>query len=460
MLSRNLTKHKASNQRGVIEKAIQSWENVLNMVNIKNNAGIYFSALEHLGCAYQEIGHHQKAMKLFKQADPLLTTISCYYRKVLYHSSLADLYLSLGDKEKSMIFLKKAIADAKKLKDKTLISIVMNNIGNVMMARNKFNSALKVYSKALSLIKHSKQDDELKSAIMINIFIARLLTGKNYNINKLLRKALVQTKRLPDSHMKLNYMTSLNASTIYFSDLLSKNFDDIEQIAQKELTQTLEIANKLSDIRLLTKNYDYIGHLYEQKGKLKQAISYTQKAIFYASQGKTPESLYLWLWQSGRLYNLSGEKEKAIKLYQQSINKLTSIKKELFSGYRLNKDIFNEKIKPVYLELSGLFIDMADRANNEILKKKHLKSALEVMENFKSAELQDYFHDECVTKNKKKSNLLSKIPDNTALLYPISLPERLIVLVCISDRINYYTRHISEYDFNETVINYRRNLTP
>ena len=64
-----------------------------------------------------------------------------------------------------------------------------------------------------------------------------------------------------------------------------------------------------------------------------------------------------------------------------------------------------------------------------------LKSGLTVIEIMKTAEVQNYYQDECVTQNPSDSNLLNRVPVGSAVLYPISFPDRLSLVVMTADTI-------------------------
>ncbi|NJL59578.1 MAG: hypothetical protein HC887_07995, partial [Desulfobacteraceae bacterium] len=55
------------------------------------------------------------------------------------------------------------------------------------------------------------------------------------------------------------------------------------------------------DSRTLSYTYGYLGQIYEDEKRYTEAVTLTRRAIFYAQQGKYPQILYLWQWQSGKL---------------------------------------------------------------------------------------------------------------------------------------------------------------
>jgi hypothetical protein len=59
-------------------------------------------------------------------------------------------------------------------------------------------------------------------------------------------------------------------------------------------------------------------------------------------------------------------------------------------------------------------------------------------------ELQDYFRDTCVTSFLAKRRPIETIAPGTAVIYPIALPDRLELLVSISDEQHQFTVRIQK----------------
>ncbi|MCP4111010.1 MAG: CHAT domain-containing protein, partial [Desulfobacteraceae bacterium] len=111
---------------------------------------------------------------------------------------------------------------------------------------------------------------------------------------------------------------------------------------------------------------------------------------------------------------------------------------ELFKGYRKSRRLtFDEKVKPVYLELAELLMQQANTVQDG--KENKLLEIRDTMELFKAAELQDFFEDECVTAFKSKTKItgMNRTPPHTALIYPILLPESPTLLLIFPDSIKH-----------------------
>lgn len=92
-------------------------------------------------------------------------------------------------------------------------------------------------------------------------------------------------------------------------------------------------------------------------------------------------------------------------------------------------------MRPVYFELADLLITQALNAKDKITQQQLLTQAREISEILKSAELQNYFKDECVTSYQAKSTRLDNLDKTTAVLYPVITEKRLITLLSIGKTI-------------------------
>ena len=141
-----------------------------------------------------------------------------------------------------------------------------------------------------------------------------------------------------------------------------------------------------------------------------------------------------WEWQAGRLLRLQGKKDEAILAYRRAVYTLQPIRNEVTQGFPLQTASFRDGIGPLFFELVDLLLKQADSASDEVVTQRILGNARRTMEQFKTAELQDYFRDNCVeTSLSKKTNVdeIVKGLKHTAVVYPILLPDRMELLISV-----------------------------
>ncbi len=150
--------------------------------------------------------------------------------------------------------------------------------------------------------------------------------------------------------------------------------------------------------------------------------------------------------------------KQALSSYRKAVATLNPIRRELFAGFRMQNDTFNDFVKPVYLGLTELLLEQAGAMTDRGRMQRKLIEARDIMEMLKTAELEDFFKDECVTAMKSEKTSLERTPPHTAVLYPIPLPESLCLLLTTPDGIKNISVRVDSEELSEMAILYRKWL--
>ncbi len=447
-------------EKGDFEHAAQSWEQAIGF--LKGNSDVYIDVGMHLANAYQALGYHRKALSTLGRALPVLEKSKDRKRKALFMNTLADIHLSLGNMDEMAKHITAGLEEAHSAESPRILARVLNNLGNVLAVDTFYQEALVAYGECLEITGDSKDDRELKARVAINITRTVLLGGDYESALPAINHALIQTESLPDTHNKASHLVSLARLIREIQQKLpqsDKNFtDSLTRVAHKSLHKAGQIAKALKDIRMISYSSGYMGNLYEDKGSYPEAMKLTRRAIFFAQQGNFPEILYRWQWQLGRLLKAGGDIEKAVKAYRDAIKILEPIRRELFKGYRSQKEPFDEEIKPVYLGLAELLLNQAAQLPEGKTREEKLRQAMDAMELLKTAELQNFFHDECSTVMQSKIERVDRTPAHTAVIYPIPLPKQLSMLLILPDGMEQTTVDVDSARLKETITRFRGRL--
>ena len=448
--------------KGKYEKASKNFNKILLSPDLNNTT--YLLVLEYIAYIYQSKGFINKAMNVIKRGENLVDKLDDIHQRSLYYSRIGDLYLSRGQISMATKYFNKSTEKIKEIKDNNVLTSIMNNIANAMAADERYLRAMNIYDKSLTNEKDSQINSALKSKIFINIAYILSFAGTIDETLDAIDDADQYLSICPDTYSKAKNLIALSIIMMEVKDFLDSNYT-LCQMVLKNLNYANKIGKDINNIRIQSEACANIGLLYELNGQYNDALKQTRKAIFLAQQGTFPEILYLWQWQAGRIFKAMGKEKEAIHSYQNAITTLDPIRKELFNGYRYKTNIFQHEIKPVYQDLADLYLNQADqilkesKINNEKLQSK-LILARDVMEKLKSAELQDYFEDECVIKNQKNRNpaQMNFMGNGVALLYPIPLQDRLVILLTLSDGLKHINVEIDSDTLDYTVREFRRQL--
>ena len=80
--------------------------------------------------------------------------------------------------------------------------------------------------------------------------------------------------------------------------------------------------------------------------------------------------------------------------YKSAVETLQSVRQAMSSGGTAGRMSYREAVEPVYYGLADLYLLRSIGLEGET-EKKYLLKARETIESMKTAEMQDYFHDDC-----------------------------------------------------------------
>ena len=115
-----------------------------------------------------------------------------------------------------------------------------------------------------------------------------------------------------------------------------------------------------------------------------------------------------------------------------------------------------EAIGRVYYELADLLLRRTDTLGDPDQIQTNLVAARGVVEQLKSAELEDYFQDQCDCLTKKTP--LEKVSPDAAVIYIIPLPDRTEILVGFSTGLERFKAAVGSDELTAEVQRFRKNL--
>jgi len=275
-------------------------------------------------------------------------------------------------------------------------------LATIAVAQQQPKQAIQYYQQALN---HPITDAELHNQIVVHLALLQ---------PEYMPQAIEQTHRLDANIAKLNALLALAKPS-----------------AQIELyQQALQLALQLDKPRYKSLAYGYLAEyyqVYQQDQQDQQVLQLLQSALFFAQQER--DLLYRWQWRKAQLYHRQQKTEQAIQYYQKSISNIENIRTALLRSYSTEQ--FEMWVKPVYFELIDILLQQASHTGqNQAL----LTQTIEVLETYKSLELENYFKDDCVTQA-KQTTAQTLLPTRTAIFYPILLENRTELILSIQNRL-------------------------
>lgn len=376
-------------------------------------------------------GFYEKAIVELKNAlilakeNPELSSLAM--------SDLGNLFQLTGYLEEAHRYLDSARQLAKKANRPDLEAAALNNLGNLAQVENKPEEALGFYASSRRLAVQAG-----KSGLEIQTLINAARASDGVKAASFLAEAWKATRALPGNHEKAYDLIAIGQ---LFSDIPS---------AYAALDEALKISGAIGDKRSESYALGFIGHLYEQEQRQAEALDLTRRAIFVAEQLEAPEILYRWYWQKGRLLKSQGKIDEAIAAYRQSVDRLQAIKNDLAQRYSSGQSSFRKVFSPLFFELADLLLVRASSAGGKEAEQ-YLEEARETIEKSKTAELQDYFQDSCVTALQSRIVKAGSFGAHTAIIYPVLLENRLELLVNFPNGIRQFSVPVSSLKITEEI---------
>lgn len=443
-------------RRGAFEEAVSSWTDAARLYEGESNPTGQVVALTHLSQAYSALGQYKQAVKSLDTALELAEKSADPARIASVLAALGNAHIAVGLPETAETYLKRGLSMAKELGDSALAAIVLNNLGNLFATQKKFTEAIAAYQESIDLAKGAGHR-LLTVRAMSNAAAALRQNGEPQESKGMLDKVLDQLQEMNPSHDKAFALINIGLA---YRDLRPHlpGSKDLSLLASKMFNEAAIVAGTIGDSRAVSYAWGYLGKLYEEGRRYEEALQLTRRAIFAAQQVDSPESLYRWQWQAGRLLNVMGRIDDAILAYKRAVYTLQSIRPELLTSYGGPQTSFRESVGPVYFELVDLLLQKAASLQNRNQVGPYLTEARESVELFKVAELRDYFRDDCVDIALSKVTKLDVVSQTAVVVYPILLPDRTELLITLPTGLKRFSVPVGAESFTREVRELRRKL--
>jgi CHAT domain-containing protein len=395
--------------------------------------------------AYQRQGYRGRAIALLQEADQLAAQQGSGQSDT--GLLLAQLYFELGEYPLSVSMTTRILDERPPVR---IQAQALNILASVQSTLNKSKAATSTFAEAYTASVKSA-DNALSTTILAN-HLRHELDHKNA------REALGIGQKLLPLSSALGRLPEVLEIQISIGELFIRLADQSGDPSYVEHASTLlrqaeSAAKSQGRVRLQSYAIGHQGWLLVNQGKLEAGIQKLNTANFLANASRSYESAYLWQWQLARAHRLQGNTNEAIAGYQTAIATLEQVRKELINGSPFT---FPQKIQPLFSELSDLLLAAARKPQAPSYQQSYLKQVQAVLEQSKSAELQDYFQNDCVVPDQAVD--LKRVEAATAVIYPVILADRLEILVNIGDQVHQFVHQIEAADLAQLANDFRYNL--
>jgi len=444
-------------QRGDFGQAVLSWTEAARLYESEQRDSQQSGALIQMAQAYQALGQYRDALKNLESASILAERSRDRTQAALALGTMGDVYIATGPAETALKYLQEALRAAKELSNDALSAIILNNLGNLLSAQKKYPDAIAAYNESATLAERGN-NPALTTRALINAATASIQDTQVSSAKALLDRASALMEALPPTHDKAAGLITIGLAYLRLRPSLPDAKDALLLAAHQRFSAAGSVADGIGDRREASYAWGNLGKLYEEENRYQEALQLTRTATFAAQQIDAPESLYRWEWQTGRLLTKLGAVDDAIGAYRRAVRTLQSIRLELSVSYGTPQSSFRETIGPVYFELVDLLLQRAASLPDRDQAGAYLIEARESVELFKTAELRDYFRDDCVDNALSKVTKLDAIAKSAVVIYPIILPDRTELLVSLPTGLKRILVPVGAETLTKEVREFRRKL--
>lgn len=422
-------------EQGAFAQATQYWEVALTETSYSLQ---YINLLIDIATAYQAINQPLKAYQWLQKAAQLAEKQETLAQQALIYSHLGKVLLTMRKPKEAETYLHKGIILLRLAHEPYTLAHLQDNFGCLAFSRKDYNTALTYYQQAIELAKiHG--DSVLLTQNLTHLGWTYFKKGYKQAAELALQKALVQVQQQPPSYIKAKQWVGLG----YLGLQIQPTF-----AIHEVLEEALALVTQYQDSTLHAVTLGYLGQAYEQVQRLDKAMTLTEQAIQY-SQGRE-DLLYRWAWQQGRLLQKQGNLTDAIASYQRALTYKQALHYPFIADHIDTTDIFRHYIYPVYRSLLDVLLQQATMHINQ-KKMTLLKEARDTFEQLMIATITDHFREMPINNRQSLVDPISYLKEGNAVLYLLSLPDRVELLLVSPAGFFHETTRVPEEQLRQTV---------
>jgi len=450
---------------GDLAQATRHWSEAIRFCRIAGDTALEAEALARRGEALELLGQLRDAASDLKRAMADAEKVGDAAQLASTAGALGNVYFQEKDLDGARSMLTRSLDLARSKGLQSIIAATSNNLGNLKAATGDSAGARSAYDESIDAARRVG-DGQLLVTALTNKARLELRSGDHKEGIATLRQALDRALSLAPSREKVYALLSIGSLAKPPSNpphgLSEADKASLQVIGYEALQQATRIAEDRGDSRAASLGWGYLAELYEAAGRKDEARRLSERAILLAQKSDAPDLLYRWEWLEGRLAKAAGDRDGAITDYRSAVTALESVRRDIPVEYVDGRSSYRETVGPLYFELADLLLQKSASAGSDPKTVAAiLVEARNTVETLKTAEIRDYFKDQCLSAVQEKATTLERTAGaskHTAALYPIILSDRVELLVSFADGLRQFTSRVDEKTLNDTAHRLRLSL--
>ncbi len=412
---------------GDVVAATRHWTDAIRLCRLAGAPQLEAEALARRGEAYRVEGQFREATNDLTDAlararmagdEPLMAAAS---------GALGNLAFMARRTAAAEPLLLDSQARARRLGDAAVMGASANDLGNLYAATARPQQAAQAYGEAARNAE-AAGDPALAATAETNAARLALEARDPGRAASLLRGAAARLVRLEPGYPAGLALVAVGTAALAGTQPVPP---PLSEVSRQAFEAARAISERLGHAALGSLALGGLGHLDERTGRLDEASRLTQQALFRAQQASAPDIAFRWEWQQARIDRALGQDDAALASFRHAVTTLQSVRQDIPIDYRDGKSSFQGTFGPLYSEFADLLLRRAQRDPGRAAAL--IREARATLEGQKEAELQDYFRDSCIANLQAKQRGVETVAADTAVVYPVILPDRLELLVSVGE---------------------------
>ncbi len=234
---------------------------------------------------------------------------------------------------------------------------------------------------------------------------------------------------------------------------------ELREAAFQVTSLALSDARAIGNARLEAYALGLMGRIYAVSGRVEDGAKLARAAWIQSRDGGAQGARFELGSQYALLAAALGETDNALAAYEDAAETIERIRPALASQSRLaGEPSLRQLTEPALLSYADMLLREAQAASEAgEASAPYLARAREVMELLKVMEMERFFGNVCLGTSDNPVSL-DGVPGDTAVIYPISLDDRLELIISKDGKLTQRTVPIGASELTDIVISYRENL--
>jgi CHAT domain-containing protein len=404
--------------------------------------------------ALQQTGHRGLALEQLERARALAEPGGERELLAALRGALGKAYLLTGRREEARALLASALEAANAAGSPALVAAVWNDLGNLAAIENRAADASLAYERSYAAAREANAPVAAARAAT-NLARARLKAGDAAGAPRALGDAERELAAVGEPGARAALLLAAAA-------VLEKLRDAGDATLAARLfaayTEAAALGGQTGDLRVLALARGGLARLYETGRRYAEAGELARLALAAAQAGGAEDTLYRWHWLAGRLLAAQGQRDEALAAYRRALQSFQAVRADLILELRALDESYRDAVAPLYLESADLMLRRARESAGQPAQQARLLEVRDLLEQFKSVELEDYFQDECVARLQAREKAIDQVSPRTAILYPVILADRVEVLLSLAGGMQQVTLEADAARITGEIHEFRRKL--